>query len=349
MKPLHKLDMALHDLADRDMRHPNGFISHAPMVVEALDHLGCAEAIPHWLAQAKPTLPPCPQPREVIDRSNAPKALGKIERYADWRAFFRAQIAAKRWQDVAGNWIPILTPGFSGGLVHGPIRVGHALRALQRKDTRERRRELADALASWAASYREPDMAVSEFTATQTPATAFADLPILPEARQKSAGAISTTLMQVGNLPYLADITASADLGGETDKKRNELAQIFAQVFLKRIDTTHRAIGFTHAITGLASTQWLADCVTRDEAHAQLQAAWITACMLHAARSNPAPVTDLPTTPPPAPGDLVQRAVQGGDEHGIKLTAACLDFYRQSGAGIFLHCAAHGLDLMNPD
>src|SRR5690606_10732026 len=50
-------------------------------------------------------------------------------------------------KQVLAAWFPRFGPGRSGAAFHGVIRVAHALRALERSDSSQRRGELARALA----------------------------------------------------------------------------------------------------------------------------------------------------------------------------------------------------------
>src|SRR5215831_14534171 len=79
-------------------------------------------------------------------------ALGDYVRVADWIDFFTAELAEEPWADVVSRWLIRLGPGTALGL-HGLVRVAHAVRALGRRDTLLRRRELAVALGYLAAVY----------------------------------------------------------------------------------------------------------------------------------------------------------------------------------------------------
>ena len=76
-------------------------------------------------------------------------------RWGDWKEFFTAELAENRWQDILDVWVGRLAPGMSGAATHGVIRTAHAVRAIARRETQERRSELARGLAYWASSYEE--------------------------------------------------------------------------------------------------------------------------------------------------------------------------------------------------
>src|SRR4029450_3787219 len=100
----------------------NGLTNHAPMAVEALAALGRADAVLPWLHAYPPgPLPrPAPRPPSCAARARPPPPA----------------------------------PAFSASPLPGVIRVGHASRSLGEAETPLRRRELADALAYWAAAYQ---------------------------------------------------------------------------------------------------------------------------------------------------------------------------------------------------
>src|SRR5215468_3816291 len=81
--------------------------------------------------------------------------MGELGRLTDWSAFFGEELQEASWRDVLDRWVSRLAPGFCAAATHGVIRVGHAARALAESETAPRLRELADAFASWAATYQE--------------------------------------------------------------------------------------------------------------------------------------------------------------------------------------------------
>src|SRR5262249_21154894 len=82
------------------------------------------------------------------------EALGAIDRFADWVAFFRTQLGEAPWRAVFSEWIGRLLPATPSAGGHGFLRTAHALRALADAETALRVEELGVALAYWAAYYR---------------------------------------------------------------------------------------------------------------------------------------------------------------------------------------------------
>src|SRR5215470_13404546 len=129
--------------------------NHGPMAAEALVALGCDDAVVAWADRYRRQLDPMPPPRFPVTPGDWPRALGAIDRFGDWVAFFRAQLAEAPWRVVFGEWIGRLLPATPSAGAHGLIRTAHALRALAHAETALRVEELGVALAYWAAYYRK--------------------------------------------------------------------------------------------------------------------------------------------------------------------------------------------------
>src|SRR5437879_2467510 len=149
------LDDALEITAPYGIALKNGNSNHAPMVAEALCALGRPEAVMPWLARYRERMLPRSPAGARIRREDWRAALGDRGRFADWSAFFGEELQDAPWPEVLDRWVDRLVPGFCGAATHGVIRVGHAARGLATGETPPRLRELADAFASWAATYQE--------------------------------------------------------------------------------------------------------------------------------------------------------------------------------------------------
>ena len=129
--------------------------NHGPMAAEALVAMGCDDVVVAWADRYRRQLDAIPPPRSPVTAENWAQALGAIDRFGDWVAFFRAQLAEAPWQVVFGEWIGRLLPATPSAGAHGLIRTAHALRALADAETSLRVEELGVALAYWAAYYRK--------------------------------------------------------------------------------------------------------------------------------------------------------------------------------------------------
>lgn len=316
---LDALDLALIDLADYGPELANGFTSHAPMVAEALDTLGRGEAISPWIERYRPMMRPWPE--QVAPIADCPAAHGDPHRVTDWREFFLSELAEWDWRQVLARWVPRLTPGASGGALHGLIRAGHAARSLGRVETEPRRSELAAALASWAADYAELPIA-GALGAVPTPAAAaLSRLPFLPAERRRNGGSIAAALEALaGHMSFARAYRWLAI--GDAQATVRELGELFARMFLGNVDSPLHAIVFTHAVTGTAAAAHLLPHVAEEEGRVLMRHVWHAGCALYAAYGFAGPEDaggDILS-----PDDLADRAIANGDDHAIKLTEAVL-------------------------
>src|SRR5215467_12249477 len=129
--------------------------NHGPMAAEALVALGRDGDVVAWARRYRRKLDALPSPSSPISAEGWPQVLGATDRFADWVAFFRAQMAEAPWRAVFREWIGRLLPATPSAGAHGLIRTAHALRALGNAETPLRVEELGVALAYWAAYYRK--------------------------------------------------------------------------------------------------------------------------------------------------------------------------------------------------
>ncbi|MGH7061745.1 MAG: questin oxidase family protein, partial [Stellaceae bacterium] len=153
--PLYtSLDDALDQIALYGAELKNGNSNHAPMVAETLCALGHPEAALPWIMRYRERMQARPPVGAPI-RGNWRGTLGRRDRFADWAVFFVGELDNAAWPSVLDRWVARLAPGFCAAAAHGVIRVGHAVRGLADRETPSRRRELADALAAWAATWQQ--------------------------------------------------------------------------------------------------------------------------------------------------------------------------------------------------
>src|SRR5579862_8563029 len=178
------LDQALDLIAPYGPTLKNGNSNHAPMVVEALCALGHPEAVMPWLARYRERMELRPPPSAPIGRQEWPAMLGRRERFSDWALFFQRELDEEPWPVVLDRWVERLASGFCAAATHGVIRVGHAVRALGAAETASRRRELADALASWASTWQRLPATERSHPGTAAPREAIRRVPVVPPDRQ---------------------------------------------------------------------------------------------------------------------------------------------------------------------
>jgi hypothetical protein len=340
------LDAALDAIAEAGPELRNGLTNHAPMVVEALCWLGRADAVEPWLDRYRGDFLPWPARHQRIQGADWRAALGRPERVADWRALLRDELEAAPWPEVVGRWTARLAPGICANATHGVIRVGHATRALACAATPARVRELADALASWAASYQTLPTDLSAPARALPPSRAIEQVPCLPPEQRRFTGTITSSLEALGSFPPFAGVIALPELDGDPAERISDLTETFARVFLANARDPLSTIVFVHSVTSAVALRSLLPQLDTQTAQAALRYAWQAACGLYAAfGQRPAPAQ--PAEPPREPGPaLVEMAIASRDEHAIKFTEACLREHALRPSDAYLAAARQAMDFL---
>src|SRR5579871_4299503 len=280
------LDQALDLIAPYGPTLKNGNSNHAPMVVEALCALGHPEAVMPWLARYRERMELRPPPSAPIGRQEWPAMLGRRERFSDWALFFQRELDEEPWPVVLDRWVERLASGFCAAATHGVIRVGHAVRALGAAETASRRRELADALASWASTWQRLPATERSHPGTAAPREAIRRVPVVT---------------------LIADLT-----------------ELFARVCLANVHNIPTAIAFIHAVTSPAALGNILPQLREETARRAYRYAWQSCCALYACYGGAVPFVDPVEPIGRTAQDLARRAIAHGDEHVIKFTEACL-------------------------
>ncbi|MFC4013899.1 hypothetical protein ACFOY2_42195 [Nonomuraea purpurea] len=337
---MDQLDEALHRLAPTGPEFSGGLSNHGPMAVEALTRLGFADALSDWVSTYLPKLDERPGPRMPVDAQNWRAAIGDLTRVGDWTLHFERRIEEAPWREVAGEWWPRLVPGAAAGATHGIIRTSHALRGLAEHETRERRTELAHALAYWAAAHRP---------LAGRPATrgrlrldeAIGALPLIPGRR---TGSITTNLVKASEAHGFDDALTNLAPPQDASTSLHELARAFAKIFL-----THgrkRPVVFLHAITAPVAVASVIEELPEEFRASTHDALWQVAAAIYTGYAADSLAEPLPSAAPLTPEDLAERALANGDEHAIKLTEAAVREFAITSDPIFLQAAARGIELI---
>jgi hypothetical protein len=339
------LDAALEILARHGPELRSGLSNHGPMTVEALCALGRPDAVRPWLARYRAELLPAPPARARIGRTGWRAALARPERFADWCVFFERELREDPWPAVLERWAARLAPGLCADATHGVIRVGHAVRSLAAAETPWRLRELAAALASWAAGYQElPVPAPGAPPVEPLPVReAIGRVPLQPAHERRFSGTIVSALEGLQGFPAFAPVIDFADLRGDPERRLAELTDVFARVYLANARDPLTHIVFVHGLTSTAALGSLLPHLGEATARAALRFAWQAGCALYAAFGSQTPQLDGAPGPQVAAADLAERAIAHGDEHAIKFTEACLGRFARDPAAAYLAAADRAL------
>ena len=332
------LDNALSSLRRYSCELRNGLTNHAPMVAEALHHLGLDAHIQAWVEAEIPRCLPRPAARSPINAAAWQTEVGDPQRFSDWVQLFEQSIDEQGWPATVRTWVPRLTPAFASAAAHGVIRTGHALRALGERDTQTRRLELADALAFWACTFTTLPVSIGRVEQL-SPSAALAALAPLQLQAQQRAGSINAAL---GVLQEDAEFARHFDRLATDDEFGQltlDVAATFARLFCGAAQSPLQAIVFTHAVTGVAAVRHIAPYLEQEQQKLLLQHGFHTGCALYRVyadhRYEP-PVADAYL---PGVEESIYDALDHGDEHVIKLTDAAIEFTQVTADGFFLTAA----------
>lgn len=343
MSPDDTLDAALDELAGHGPDLANGFTSHAPMVVEALVALGRADAVPAWLARYRAGLLPRPAPREPIAPEAWREALGRPERTADWMQLVRDEMEGTPWQAVLARWLTRLAPAFCATATHGVIRVAHAARALSRRETGVRVRELADALGAWAANYQTLPVTAVRARGRLAPSEAIAAVPLQPAGERRFRGSIVSALEGLSAFAPFAPVADWIEIDAARGRAISDLSQAFARVFLANARDPLGAITFAHGVTSAAALRPLVPFLAAEDAGELIRYGWQAGAALYACLGSTAPDERALRAPTASRDALVARAVANGDDHAIKLVEACLREHALRPDPVYLAAAERAL------
>ena len=297
--------------------------NHGPMVIDALSALDCAGVALEWAQRYRPRLDPRPDRKERISASAWRDALGDMGRVRDWADFFDEELAEAPWTTVVNRWYPRLAPGMVGG-VHGAIRTAHAVRSISNAVTAARVHELAEGLAYWAAQYVALPRR-SNAPAALLPSQAISRLEQLDLAERTGWVRFTDPIARLADLPSFAAATDLIDTNCDGSTVEADLATVFARILISNNPSVNpRAL--CHGLTGGTATSMIRPYVSTDAAEASLRYGWQTAAAFYCAivLEPPADVDDVPT---PTVAEIIDEALDCPDEHGIKVTDACLRAY----------------------
>jgi hypothetical protein len=300
------------------------------MVAEALCALGRPEAVMPWIERYRQRIVARGPAGELARTAGEPirpaewrSALGQRDRFAAWSRFFAEALREASWRAVLDLWAGHLASGVAAAATHGAIRVGHAARGLAAGESPQRLTELADALASWAATYQELPIAAGAAGGTLPPHEAIARVAVVPPERRRP-GNITAALARLDDFPEFAPAIGLADLDGAIDQRFAQLTELYARVFLANAYNGLTAIVFVHGVTSLAALGHITPQVGEATVRALLRYGWQAGCGLYACFGGETGFAAEVASTDADPDSLIERALANGDEHVIKFAEACL-------------------------
>ncbi len=343
----YALDETLEIMAAMGPDLANGFSNHAPMAIEALCAMGRSDAVMRWFERYRRSLAPRRARVARLTNDNWRGALGDHRRTEDWFEFFRNELEEGPWQSVLDTWAARLAPGLMAAATHGVIRTGHATRALTIEDTFARRRELADGLAYWAAEYM-PLPAERHRAARAMPSEAITQVRMTPpEIRRANPGSLTDALAGLDSFAPFNDTLDAVDPGGDARVFLSDLTATFARVLLANARNTYTTIAFVHAVTGPSALRPVLPFLADKTAHTALAYAWQAAAAMYATFGTRADLSHPDEVKVGSQDDLIERAIECGDEHAIKFTEVCLREHAFKPDPAFLAAAGHAIRMLS--
>jgi Questin oxidase-like len=306
--------------------------NHGPMAVEVLVRRGRPEVVPAWVDGYVRRLDELPRATGEITDASWQEALGDGRRIGDWTVYFTRQLAEQPWRQVLATWWQRLLPGIAAGATHGVIRTGHAVRALlagaENQPTLD---ELGHALAFWAARSR-PVPASAGPAGQLDPLTALDAMPRIP-SQQGNLATRFGQLTEESGWPASVAKLRPATTPGEAETRLADLVTAATLRYLSHghgqpvllVHTATAPNAVRHALPALPPALWVPS----------LNAAWAASAALFAAY---APREGTAPAPQPAlsggagaAAEVLDRAVDHGDEHVIKFTDTAAEVYDRTG------------------
>lgn len=317
-------DEALAQLAPCGPDLTNGLTSHMPMVVEALCRMGCGDMAGPWVHARLDSAAAHPPAKSVLHDGNWQGYLGKPDHFTGWRNFFAAEVGAMELRELLDKWVPRLAPGYAGAATHGILRAAHAARAMTDHDTPQRRDELAQGLAYWAATYLPLAESDPAGVTAKPLDDALEAIPLVPLDERQNNGSIVMALIVLGARPDFAPLIHTLDMGDDHRATCLDMVEALGPVFLAQAVDPLSTIVFTHGITSLMASHFFCGQISRKSGQKLIRYGWQAVAGLYACYADPALERHDPA--PERTEDIIEAAIIHGDDHVIKLSEACINF-----------------------
>jgi hypothetical protein len=311
--------------------------NHGPMAAEALVALGCEDIVVAWADRYRRQLDAIPAPRSPVTPESWGQALGAIDRFGDWVAFFRAQLDEASWQAVFQQWIGRLLPATPSAGAHGLIRTAHALRALADAETSLRVEELGVALAYWAAYYRKLP-GTPRLTGTLDLGDALQRIPLFlsGQARPGMPRQVYLSVMQAHGVEFSRAVDGAAEPDSVEDAL-SSLTAAGARIYLANAD--HQPLVLLHTVTAPAALRLMLPHLPAGLHKTALAYIWQNVAATAAAYGDATP-TERDDWPTHEPSAIIERSIATDDPHALKFAEACIREHQRNPQPAYLAAAA---------
>jgi hypothetical protein len=302
------------------------FANHYPMAIVSLDAMGADNAaLDRFDASYLPLLRPIENTVVAIAPGDEAAHLGSQRAFPDWVAYFDAAIAAEGVEAVLARWIERLLPACGSMLFHGAIRTAYALDSGSP-------REIAHALAHWAATYEPlPELAApSGALSCEQVLAAIADDGAFAGKRPPGGGIIERT-RAAARMPRLS-VHGAATGADRLDLDAAARAMLGAYAASGDFVLLHCVTG-THAFRSLVPYA--------SDASAALRDLWAALLATYVGTGAPSArgwgLAGDDSLDWPA---IHARALEREDEHDIKLAYSCWREWQHRGDDLYRRAAS---------
>ncbi len=309
-----------------DAQFHHGLSNHLSMAIVALHELGAPDArLSEFFERYRSRLEAVPERRQSVVRESWAQAVGTQARYADYLAFFQAEVARAGAEGAVRAYLPALMPGVAGSSFHPLIRLGYAVHA----------RDDADVAVSLA-YFADQFLRVGDAPASAVPSSpggprelsrSLAETPALAHHPQGNK-AIFDQIRGVAAMPEFAAAAASAFTA--RDVTIPSLADTAAALYAAAPDFTS-----LHLVTSAHALRVLSPLLDDPGAASR----WLLQAFaaVYVAMGTPALGPDddrarAETSTPPSWEAIATKAAASNDEHVIKMVYTCREeaaAYRQ--------------------
>ena len=310
--------------------------NHGPMAAEALATLGRDDVVVAWADRYRRKLNAMPPSKSPITTKDWAEALGAIDRFADWVAFFRTQVIETPWRAVFREWIGRLLPATPSAGAHGLIRTAHALRALTHAETSLRVEELGVALAYWAAYYRKLP-GIPRLAGTLDLGDALGRVPLFlsGQARPGMPREVYLRVMQEHGKEFSAVVDSAAEPESIEDAL-SSLTEAGARLYLA--NASRQPLVLLHTVTVSAALRLLLPHLPTELHKTALAYVWQNVAATAAAYGDEKP-PERDDWPLQEESLIIERSIATDDPHALKFAEACIREYRLNPQPVYLAAA----------
>lgn len=303
-----------------------GLSNHFPMALVALEKLGATDGqIEGFAAGYIGQLEPLPVPVGIITSESTAAFLGRMETVGSWVEFFSARIASAGASATVRRWVKLLLPGIGSVAFHGIIRLAYALESGSD-------REIAHALAQWAADYSTLGELPPFAGPSRSPVEVLGELAGDSRfSRGRYRGnRITARMGQVQADPEFAGIVAGV---GASGLDAPGLARALLSAYAATGDFT-----VLHGVTGLQAFESLTPFM--DDIALARRYLWQALVCAYLSAGGPAAGSPLKGDEGLGWEDIRRRAAASSDEHDIKLAYSCWVGWRAYGDDLYRRAAS---------